>query len=159
MSSENTSNPHTNYENQKTKQASKDRQARGECVHRILEHHRWRHTASGHNHLSLPLKIRLAPSPVRAFLVDKATFFCSIQTRLPGDAASNTTTNNMNTEEYLKTIQEKTEDMRRCMTIRNKFERWNEDFVSLDDMSIDQLCEYYESTKEILNKQLTINNN
>ena len=63
----------------------------------------------------------------------------------------------MDTEEYLKTIKEKTEDMRRCMTIRNKFERWNEDFVPLDDMSIDQLCEYYESTKEILNKQLTTN--
>lgn len=40
----------TNYENQKTKQASQDRQARRECVYRILEHHRWRHTASGHNH-------------------------------------------------------------------------------------------------------------
>ena len=65
----------------------------------------------------------------------------------------------MDTEEYLKTIKEKTEDMRRFMTIRNKFERWNEDFVPLDDMSIDQLCEYYESTKEILNKQLTTNNN
>ena len=61
----------------------------------------------------------------------------------------------MDTEEYLKTIKEKTEDMRRCMTIRNKFERWNEGFIPLDDMSIDQLCEYYQSTKEILNKQLT----
>ena len=38
------------YENQKTKQASQDRQARGECVYRNLEHHRRRHTASGHNH-------------------------------------------------------------------------------------------------------------
>ena len=47
----------TNYENQKTKQASQNRQARGECVHRILEHHRWRHTASCHNHITLPMKL------------------------------------------------------------------------------------------------------
>ncbi len=94
-----------------------------------------------------------------AFLVDKAAFFCSIQTRLRETIKRKKTTNNMDTEEYLKTIEEKTEDMRRCMTIRNKFERWNEDFVPLDDMSIDQLCEYYQSTKEILNKQLTTNNN
>tara|TARA_B110000196_G_C20795602_1_gene497655 strand:+ start:291 stop:470 length:180 start_codon:yes stop_codon:yes gene_type:complete len=56
----------------------------------------------------------------------------------------------MDTEEYLKTIEEKADVMRRCMLIRNKFERWNEDFVPLDDMSIDQLCNYYTSTQEIL---------
>jgi len=56
----------------------------------------------------------------------------------------------MDTEEYLKTIDEKTDVMRRCMAYRQKFERWDEDFFSLDDMSIDQLCKYYESTKEIL---------
>ena len=65
----------------------------------------------------------------------------------------------MDTEEYLKTIDEKTEDMRRLMAYRQKFERWDEDFVPLDDMSIDQLCNYYTSTQEILNKQLTTNNN
>jgi len=56
----------------------------------------------------------------------------------------------MDTEEYLKTIEKKADVMRRCMLIRNKFERWNEDFVPLDDMSIDQLCNYYTSTQEIL---------
>ena len=61
----------------------------------------------------------------------------------------------MDIEEYLKTIDEKTEDMRRLMSYRQKYERWDEDFVPLDDMSIDQLCKYYESTQEILNKQLT----
>ncbi len=61
----------------------------------------------------------------------------------------------MDIEEYLKTIDEKTEDMRRLMTYRQKYERWDEDFVPLDDMSIDQLCNYYTSTQEILNKQLT----
>ncbi len=65
----------------------------------------------------------------------------------------------MDTEEYLKTIDEKTEDMRRLMTYRQKYERWDEDFVPLDDMSIDQLCNYYTSTQEILNKQLTKTNN
>jgi hypothetical protein len=61
----------------------------------------------------------------------------------------------MDIEEYLKTIDEKTEDMRRLMSYRQKYERWDEDFVPLDDMSIDQLCNYYTSTQEILNKQLT----
>ena len=65
----------------------------------------------------------------------------------------------MDTEEYLKTIEEKAEYMRRCMAYRQKYERWDEDFVPLDDMSIDQLCNYYTSTQEILNKQLTTNNN
>jgi hypothetical protein len=65
----------------------------------------------------------------------------------------------MDIEEYLKTIDEKTEDMRRLMTYRQKYERWDEDFVPLDDMSIDQLCNYYTSTQEILNKQLTKTNN
>ena len=65
----------------------------------------------------------------------------------------------MDIEEYLKTIDEKTEDMRRLMTYRQKYERWNEDFVPLDDMSIDQLCNYYTSTQEILNKQLITNKN
>jgi len=65
----------------------------------------------------------------------------------------------MDTEEYLKTIDEKTDVMRRCMVYRQKYERWDEDFVPLDDMSIDQLCKYYISTQEILNKQLTTNNN
>ena len=65
----------------------------------------------------------------------------------------------MDIEEYLKTIDEKTEDMRRLMTYRQKYERWDEDFVPLDDMSIDQLCNYYTSTQEILNKQLTTNKN
>ena len=64
----------------------------------------------------------------------------------------------MDTEEYLKTIEEKAEDRRRLMTYRQKYERWDEDFVPLDDMSIDQLCNYYTSTQEILNKQLTTNN-
>jgi len=45
------------------------------------------------------------------------------------------------------------------MAYRQKYERWDEDFVPLDDMSIDQLCKYYISTQEILNKQLTTNNN
>ena len=61
----------------------------------------------------------------------------------------------MDIGEYLKTIDEKTEDMRRLMSYRQKYERWDEDFVPLDDMSIDQLCNYYTSTQEILNKQLT----
>jgi len=61
----------------------------------------------------------------------------------------------MDTEEYLKTIDEKTDVMRRLITYRQKYERWDEDFVPLDDMSIDQLCNYYTSTQEILNKQLT----
>lgn len=65
----------------------------------------------------------------------------------------------MDIEEYLKTIDEKTEDMRRLMTYRQKYERWDEDFVPLNNMSIDQLCNYYTSTQEILNKQLTTNNN
>ena len=65
----------------------------------------------------------------------------------------------MDTEEYLKTIEEKAEYMRRCMAYRQKYERWDEDFVPLDDMSIDQLCNYYTSTQEILNKQLTTTNN
>jgi hypothetical protein len=65
----------------------------------------------------------------------------------------------MDTEEYLKTIDEKTDVMRRLMAYRQKYERWDEDFVPLDDMSIDQLCKYYISTQEILNKQLTTNNN
>mgnify|MGYP003661880776 len=56
----------------------------------------------------------------------------------------------MDTEEYLKTIEEKADVMWRCMVYRQKYERWYEDFVPLDDMSIDQLCKYYESTKEIL---------
>ena len=60
----------------------------------------------------------------------------------------------MDIEEYLKTIDEKTEDMRRLMSYRQKYERWDEDFVPIDDMSIDQLCNYYTSTQEILNKQL-----
>ena len=64
----------------------------------------------------------------------------------------------MDIEEYLKTIDEKTEDMRRLMSYRQKYERWDEDFVPLDDMSIDQLCNYYTSTQEILNKQLTKTN-
>jgi ATP-dependent helicase/DNAse subunit B len=52
-----TSKPTTkkHYENQKTKQASQNRQARGECVHRILEHHHRRLTASGINHHALPI--------------------------------------------------------------------------------------------------------
>jgi hypothetical protein len=65
----------------------------------------------------------------------------------------------MDIEAYLKTIDEKTEYMRRLMAYRQKFERWDEDFVPLDDMSIDQLCKYYISTQEILNKQLTTKNN
>jgi len=56
----------------------------------------------------------------------------------------------MDIEAYLKTIDEKTDVMRRCMSYRQKFERWDEDFVPLDDMSIDQLCNYYTSTQEIL---------
>ena len=46
------------YENQKTKQASQDRRARGECVYRILEHRRWRHTASGHNHRGISITMK-----------------------------------------------------------------------------------------------------
>jgi hypothetical protein len=56
----------------------------------------------------------------------------------------------MDIEAYLKTIEEKADVMWRCMAYRQKYERWYEDFVPLDDMSIDQLCKYYESTKEIL---------
>ena len=65
----------------------------------------------------------------------------------------------MDIEEYLKTIEEKSEEMWRLMAYRQKYERWDEDFVPLDDMSIDQLCNYYTSTQEILNKQLTKTNN
>ena len=61
----------------------------------------------------------------------------------------------MDIEAYLKTIEEKSEEMWRLMAYRQKYERWDEDFVPLDDMSIDQLCNYYTSTQEILNKQLT----
>ena len=61
----------------------------------------------------------------------------------------------MDIEEYLKTIEEKSEEMWKLMAYRQKYERWDEDFVPLDDMSIDQLCNYYTSTQEILNKQLT----
>ena len=61
----------------------------------------------------------------------------------------------MDIDAYLKTIEEKSEEMWRLMAYRQKYERWDEDFVPLDDMSIDQLCNYYTSTQEILNKQLT----
>ena len=59
--------------------------------------------------------------------------------------------NNMDTEEYLETIKEKSYHMWKCCYWRNKFERWDEDFVPLDDMSVDQLCTYYLSTIDILN--------
>lgn len=65
----------------------------------------------------------------------------------------------MDIEAYLKTIEEKSQEMWRLMAYRQKYERWDEDFVPLDDMSIDQLCNYYTSTQEILNKQLTKTNN
>ena len=59
-------------------------------------------------------------------------------------------TNDMDIEAYLKTIDEKTDVMWRCMAYRQKFERWDEDFIPLDDMSIDQLCNYYTSTEKII---------
>ena len=61
------------------------------------------------------------------------------------------TTNKMDTEEYLETIKEKSYHMWKCCYWRNKLERWDEDFVPLDDMSVDQLCKYYLSTLDILN--------
>ena len=61
------------------------------------------------------------------------------------------TTNKMDTEEYLKTIKEKSYYMWKCCYWRNKLERWDKDFVPLDDMSVDQLCKYYLSTLDILN--------
>ena len=41
----------------------------------------------------------------------------------------------------------------RAMKIRNKFERWNDNFVDIKDMKSEELCEYYLSTKEIINNQ------
>ena len=41
----------------------------------------------------------------------------------------------------------------RAMKIRNKFERWNANFVDIKDMKSEELCEYYLSTKEIINNQ------
>jgi GTP cyclohydrolase I len=41
----------------------------------------------------------------------------------------------------------------KAMEIRNKFERWNDNFVDIKDMKSEELCEYYLSTKEIINNQ------
>ena len=41
----------------------------------------------------------------------------------------------------------------KAMKIRNKFERWNVNFVDIKDMKSEELCEYYLSTKEIINNQ------
>ena len=40
-----------------------------------------------------------------------------------------------------------------AMVLRNKFERWNDNFVDIKDMKSEELCEYYLSTKEIINNQ------
>ena len=58
------------YENQKTKQASQDRRARGECVYRNLEHHRRRHTASGHNYRWIPMNTKPNLQIGQAYIVD-----------------------------------------------------------------------------------------
>jgi hypothetical protein len=41
----------------------------------------------------------------------------------------------------------------KAMEIRNKSERWNDNFVDIKDMKSEELCEYYLSTKEIINNQ------
>jgi GTP cyclohydrolase I len=46
----------------------------------------------------------------------------------------------------------------RAMKIRNKFERWNDNFVDIKDMKSNELCEYYLSTKEIINNQTKYKN-
>ena len=38
----------------------------------------------------------------------------------------------------------------KAMKIRNKFERWNDNFVDIKDMKSNELCEYYLSTKKII---------
>jgi hypothetical protein len=37
-----------------------------------------------------------------------------------------------------------------AMVLRNKFERWNDNFVDIKDMEPKELFEYYLSTKEII---------
>ena len=37
-----------------------------------------------------------------------------------------------------------------AMVLRNKFERWDDNFVDIKDMEPKELCEYYLSTKEII---------
>jgi hypothetical protein len=39
-----------------------------------------------------------------------------------------------------------------AMVLRNKFERWNDNFVDIKDMEPKELFEYYLSTKEIIKK-------
>ena len=38
----------------------------------------------------------------------------------------------------------------KAMKIRNKFERWDDNFVDIKDMKSNELCEYYLSTKKII---------
>ena len=47
----------------------------------------------------------------------------------------------------------------RAMKIRNKFEKWNEDFVDIKDMDPTELCKYYLSTKKIINDNPVIKMN
>ena len=37
-----------------------------------------------------------------------------------------------------------------AMVLRNKFERWDDNFVDIKDMEPKELCEYYLSTKKII---------
>jgi hypothetical protein len=46
----------------------------------------------------------------------------------------------------------------KAMKIRNKFERWNDNFVDIKDMKSEELCGYYLSTKEIINNQTKYKN-
>lgn len=46
---------------------------------------------------------------------------------------------------------DKYSDVWSAMATRNKFERWSEDFVDIEDMDPTELCKYYLSTKKIIN--------
>lgn len=45
-----------------------------------------------------------------------------------------------------------------AMVLRNKFERWNDNFVDIKDMEPKELFEYYLSTKEIIKNHKPNNN-
>ena len=45
-----------------------------------------------------------------------------------------------------------------AMVLRNKFERWDDNFVDIKDMEPKELCKYYLSTKKIIKNHKPNNN-